>query len=109
MAQFFIGVPQRVAEIQDHPFTGVHFVPLYNFFFDVAANPDDFLHLGEQFLTTVAAFQQLEKLFVANHPVFDDFGKAVKKDAVAEGSKGFRVDEDPLWLVKNASQVFPLL
>ena len=65
--------------------------------------------MWQQFLTTVAAFQQLEKLFVANHPVFDDFGKTIEKNTIAEGMEGLRVDENPLGLVKNTGQVFSLL
>ena len=104
IAQLFRRVADGVAKVQYHAKSGVVLVDGNYIALDLYALVNDIFNIR----LVVRLRNHRQDFPVGNVAVLDDFGHAVRKCAVRQGSEHVRVDEDEPRLIERADEVFAL-
>ncbi len=101
----FVGVADGVAEVQDHPATGVPLVLFHNKAFYIAAGIQNVFNICHDFGPGGVGTEKIEEVLIGNTAVLDDLRHTVGKGFVIQGVQRFRVHQDCLGLPEGAHQI----
>ena len=99
---------EGVAEVQEHPLTGIELVSFHNGALDIYTAGDDRGKLGLQILERAVGAECAEEGGILDAAVFDDLSHAVADKVRRKGFQRQGINEHQLRVIECADQILPL-